>query len=422
MNKMKRRSFVQTASLAGFATVFSAREAAGALPEGSSYQTNKESDRQYWMAVMEKMASPVLKNWGEGTLKKNMPLEVAPNWGDRNKSTAYLEATGRLLAGIAPWFTLTEGDSKEIELRKRLQPQALAGLENCVNPGHPDYFLWEKEGQPLVDAAFLAHAFLRAPGALWQPLSKETKERFVAIFKQLRRVNPPYNNWLLFSAMVETFLCSIDEAYDLFRIKIALTKTNEWYVGDGWYADGPQFHFDYYNSFVIQPMLVDITSVLVAKNLAKKEEYEMALKRMQRHADILERFISPEGTFPAFGRSITYRTGVFQPLAQLCLMKQLPEHISPEQVRCALTAVMKRMFSSKAVFSKEGWLQLGFAGHQPDVADSYLNTGSMYLASLVFLPLGLPPTNPFWSGACQEWSSVKAWSGQPFKKDYAVSY
>ena len=33
---------------------------------------------------------------------------------------------------------------------------------------------------------------------------------------------------------------------------------NTWYKGDGVYGDGPPFHWDYYNSFVIQPMLLNI--------------------------------------------------------------------------------------------------------------------------------------------------------------------
>lgn len=41
----------------------------------------------------------------------------------------------------------------------------------------------------------------------------------------------------------------------------------------------------------------------------------LALERMQRFNIILERLISPEGTFPAFGRSIVYRMAAFQTLS-----------------------------------------------------------------------------------------------------------
>ena len=143
---------------------------------------------------------------------------------------------------------------------------------------------------------------------------------------------------------------------------------------------------------------------------------------MQRYSECLERIISPEGTYPAMGRSVTYRVGAFQPLAQVVLMEKMPEGVSYAQVRCALTAVMRRMFSAAGVFDEKGYLSLGFAGHQPDLADYYTNTGSLYNTSLGFLPLGLPADHEFWTAAPEKWTSQKAWSGEPFKKDYAVNY
>ena len=143
---------------------------------------------------------------------------------------------------------------------------------------------------------------------------------------------------------------------------------------------------------------------------------------MQRYASFQERYISPEGTYPVFGRSSTYRVGAFQPLVQLALENALPKEIAPAQVRCALTAVMKRIFNP-ATFTKEGWLRLGLTGdQQQQLADYYSNTGSMYITSLVFLPLGLPATHDFWSAGFTEWTQRKAWGGKAFAKDYAVDY
>lgn len=147
--------------------------------------------------------------------------------------------------------------------------------------------------------------------------------------------------------------------------------------------------------------------------------YPRALKRMQRYGMILERLVSPEGTFPVFGRSMTYRTGVFQPLALLAWREQLPEELPNGQVRAAMTAVIKRMFSDGRNYGKEGFLTLGFNGSQPQMADRYTNNGSLYMASLAFLPLGLPANHPFWTDAPQPWTSKKAWEGEEFPRDHA---
>jgi hypothetical protein len=151
-----------------------------------------------------------------------------------------------------------------------------------------------------------------------------------------------------------------------------------------------------------------------------QQQYEKALKRMQRYGVILERFISPEGAFPVFGRSMTYRLGVFQPLALLAWKENLPPELPEGQVRNALTAAMKRMFSVAGNFNAGGFLQLGFAGHQPALADSYTNNGSLYLTSEIFLPLGLPPNHPFWSSPAQPTTSQKAFHSAPFPKDHAI--
>ncbi|WP_374018085.1 DUF2264 domain-containing protein [Paenibacillus thiaminolyticus] len=75
--------------------------------------------------------------------------------------------------------------------------------------------------------------------------------------------------------------------------------------------------------------------------------------------------ISPEGTFPPLGRSLAYRCGVFQLLAQLAWLDQLPPSLSAAQVRCGLTAVMRRMLEAEGTFTADGWLTIGFCGHQP---------------------------------------------------------
>ena len=274
----------------------------------------------------------------------------------------------------------------------------------------------------MVDAAYIANSFLRAYDSLWMPLDSLTKERYISEFKQLRRVDPPYTNWLLFSATIETFLMKAGAGSDNYRINSALRKVEEWYVGDGWYSDGPSFAFDYYNSYVLHPMYVECLEVVTDKKqnwIAPRKRYETAVKRMQRFGMILERFISPEGTFPVFGRSITYRTGVLQPLALLALREELPESLPNGQVRAAMTAVIKRMFSSPANFNEKGFLRIGFSSYQPNIADWYSNNGSMYLASLAFLPLGLPANHPFWTDAPQPWTSKKAWEGDDFPKDHA---
>ncbi len=379
-------------------------------------------DRKYWTQLLYKISYPVIHNLANSTLKKNMPVELGPDYYLKADKVTYLEAVGRTAAGIAPWLALPDDNSQEGKMRRILREELIKGLQNGANPSNPDYLNFRTESQPLVDAAFLAHAFIRAPEQLWKPLDDLTKQRYVEEFKSLRTRKPGNSNWLLFAAMTETFLLTINEQYDTSRINEAIRKMDDWYVGDGWYSDGPSFAMDYYNSFVIIPMLTDVLKVLSDNNMATKGKYDSTVSRMVRHAEYQERIISPEGTYPPIGRSLTYRAGAFQVLSQVSLMQHLPPHISPAQVRCALTAVIKKQFEAKGTFDKNGWLQLGFAGHQPGMADQYTSTGSLYLCTVGFLALGLPANDKFWTDPAADWTSKKAWQGKPFKKDYKVNY
>jgi rhamnogalacturonyl hydrolase YesR len=382
----------------------------------------QNQDRAYWSNLAWKMASPVLSNMAEGKLQQNMLVEVSPSWDGRDKRVAYMEAFGRLMAGIAPWLALPDDGTEEGKIRRQLREWALKSYANAVDPESPDYLLWKGHGQALVDAAFIAESFLRAYEQLWVPLDDVTKKRYVEEFLQLRRVDPPYTNWLLFSSIIESFLAKAGESYDEYRVNSAIRKVEEWYTGDGWYADGASFSFDYYTSFVFHPMYLETLQAMkdagVRSRIDYKRYYDRALKRAQRHALILERFISPEGTFPVFGRSITYRMAAMQPLALMAQYQRLPEGVTNGQARAGLTAVMKRMFASGNNFNEKGFLTIGFSGRQPNIADSYTNNGSLYMTSLSLMPLGLPPAHPFWSDAPQDWTSKRAWSEQSFPKDH----
>ena len=386
-------------------------------------KTVQQSDRQYWCSLAYKMAQPVLENMAKGELQKNMQTEFSPSFDNRNKKVLYMECFGRLMAGVAPWLTLPDDATAEGKQRKQLREWALASYKNAVDPQSPDYLCWGIGGQNLVDAAYIAESFLRAYDTLWKPLDEVTKKRYLKEFAKLRHIDPPYTNWLLFSSTIESFMAKAGGDFDEYRVNSACRKVEEWYVGDGWYADGPVFAFDYYSSYVFHPMYLETLQAMVdAKvnsRLDYQKYYDRELKRCQKYSIILERFISPEGTFPAFGRSIPYRMATMQPLALMAWYQKLPSDLSNGQVRAALTKVLHRMFDQQNNFNEKGYLSIGFCGNsQKNVADWYTNNGSLYMTTLAFMPLGLPADHPFWTDAAQPWTQVKAWNNQQFPKDH----
>jgi hypothetical protein len=425
---MERRQFIAAAvGASALATSFGSDASAQTGVAPAAAGGNAPDDRAYMVDLLKRMAAPVLGPMSKGQLQARFKPELSPTWDGRPAKVAYLECFGRLIAGLAPWLALPDTDDAEGRLRVTLRRQAVASYAHSVDPASGDYLFGTGAGQALVDSSYFTNALIRAPKVLWDPLDAKTKARIVKEIKGLRSVSPPYTNWLLFAAMNEAFLLSIGEEWDPVRIDLAIRKMLEWYVGDGWYEDGPHFHFDYYGSYVIHPMMVEILEVLVKtdakfNSLKSKELLEQATKRMQRYGEHLERMVGPEGSFPPIGRSLTYRTAVFQPLGLLAWRRLLPKSLPEGQVRAATVAAQRAVFSNPTNFDDKGYLTIGFAGHQPSLADWYSNAGSMYLASLSLLALGLPATDTYWTSAPQPWTSKRAFAGAPFAKDYYVDY
>src|SRR6266496_1005142 len=319
---MKRRAFLEIA--AGSA-------AAAQVPPVA---TGPSPDREYWVGVLKRLADPVLTNLANGTLKARMPVEEGAGAGRR--PVTHLEAFGRLVAGLAAWLELPPDESAEGRVRDRYRGLLQRALAQAVDPTSPDFLNFTRDRQPLVDAAFLAQGLLRAPRALRDALDPPTREKLVRALESTRGIQPGFNNWLLFTATVEAALASLGASWDRVRVDYALRQHAQWYKGDGTYGDGPEFHWDYYNSFVIHPMLVDVLSACADEMPAWRDLAAREQARAMRYAAVQERLIAPDGSFPPIGRSIAYRCGAFHALAQAALRRRLPEGVSPAQVRGAL--------------------------------------------------------------------------------------
>jgi len=366
--------------------------------------------RNVWYRTLHKMTDPVFSALAEGRLRECMPVHFGQENRGRGPRVCHLEAVGRSLAGLGPWLAAEGLDGEEADMQNALFEKVVAGLAVGLDPQSPDRldFIYEnelRERQPLVDAAFLCHGMLRSGGNIWAALDRLTQQRLVDALQRSRKIIPPACNWLLFSSTIEVFLRSIGAEWDALRIEAAVRAHEGWYLGDGWYGDGPTFMTNYYNSFVIHPMLLDALAVLAQDDRLLPETRlesfhslsQTCLERAQQYILHQIRMVAPDGSFPALGRSITYRCGAFQLLAQLAWEDRLPENVSPGLSRTCLSRVIHRTLFHPDTFDEAGWLQLGLCGHQPELAEGYISTGSLYLATTAFLPLGLPASAPFWS-------------------------
>jgi hypothetical protein len=417
MATQSRRRFLKSTTALGVATAANALDTANA---GQPRATLLEKDRAYWAGLLEKIALPVVRNLSRRELRKSMPVEAA-NPLDRAAYT-HLEAFGRTVCGVSAWLTARAVDPQEARRQERFADWTRQSLDAATDPESPDFLNFHQGAQPLVDAAFLAQGILRAPAVLWEPLDARVKSHVIAALLSSRSIpTPTSNNWVLFAAMVEAALQTMGEKTIEERFENCVARMMGWYKGDGAYGDGEFFHFDYYNSFVIHPLLIDALAVLRRKDSQFDSAYSTELVRAKRYAQVLERWVAPDGSFPSLGRSTTYRFGAFHALAQIAWMRELPDGLKPAQVRSAMTSVIRKSAEAPGTFDDRGWLRIGFCGHQPTLAETYISTGSLYLCTAAFLPLGLPPSDEFWSAPSAPWTSQRIWSGQSIPADHAIS-
>src|SRR5213082_2254075 len=178
----RRRDFLKCAAALGARSVFSSpfpKLQAQAQP-GTPAEVK---ERSCWLAVLERLARPVLENLARGELKKNMPVEAANP--DRRKYT-HLEALGRLLAGIAPWLAAGGLNESETKQQQRFVSWAQASLDAATDPKSADFMNFHDGSQPLVDAAFLAQGILRAPEILWFGLDMRVRKQLIAALETPR--------------------------------------------------------------------------------------------------------------------------------------------------------------------------------------------------------------------------------------------
>lgn len=377
--------------------------------------------REEWIELLRKIALPVLRPLAEG----NLHAVLQPDLGrPEQRHTAPLEAFGRTVLGISPWLAAKGLPPEEEALRSETASLARAALARAVEPGGPDRMDFLDSGdsiQPIVDAAFLAAGLLNAWDELWEKSTPETRGNLLDAMRQIRRKKPCRSNWLLFGAAVESLLYRACGECDEMRVDYALTEFGgPWYAGDGLYSDGEDFHADYYNSFVIHPLLLRVLDTVGGLYPEWAALRGPALERARRYAVLQERTVAPDGSFPVVGRSVCYRMGAFYALADMARRGQLPPELSPAAVRCALDAVIRRCTEVPGTFRQDGFLAVGLCGGQPSLREPYINTGSLYFCTTAFAPLGLPPEDPFWSLPDEDWTGRKIWSGADCRADHAL--
>ncbi|MFK0006819.1 DUF2264 domain-containing protein [Paenarthrobacter sp. NPDC090520] len=335
-------------------------------------------------------------HWLEHIRNYSSPLKASPRLpghvtrdGERREG---METIGRSLLLAAPRIAGARGQDR-LALAEWYRGALLAGTDP-VGPERWPLGVTCKSPllgvtNSIVEAANIAFSLFIAREWLWDPFTESEKKQVAGWLRHHARLEVWGNNWQLFPAMAEGFLRSVGEDVSGCTGGRNVARVESWYLGDGWYTDGPEHAIDYYNAWAIHPYL------WAWYKMTGREETPDG----QRHLERLREFVSTQslmfatdGAVLHVGRSLAYRTAVLAAL--WCAEMSGVNPLSSAATRRLASGVLAN-FTAHGVGVDEP-LSLGWYGPHEGSCQAYSGFGSPYLAGIGFLGLALPPEHPVW--------------------------
>ncbi|MBJ9277636.1 DUF2264 domain-containing protein [Citrobacter amalonaticus] len=295
---------------------------------------------------------------------------------------ACMEGLSRALWGL---FPLMAGGAEVPFADKYIQAIKLG-----TDPQSPHY--WGDTGpydQRLVEMAAYGLGLALLPTRLTAAFSPSEQENLHRWLNQITDAQMPDSNWNYFAIIVQLGFKRAGLPYDQSAIDRRFALMEAYYLGDGWYSDGPGRPQDYYISMAFH------FYGLVYATLNPEDTARAATLR-ERARQFAEDFIymsAADGASVPFGRSLTYRFAMVAFWSAAAFAEL--DVFSPGIIKGVILRHL-RWWQQQPIFDRDGILTLGFAYPNLAMCEDYNSPGSPYWALKVFLILALPETHPFW--------------------------
>lgn len=338
-------------------------------------------NKQYFINLLNKIILPVKDCYSDGCAG----LNIGHTGAVYGNAVIPMEGFSRILWGLVPyWYGGgTDNGFEEIYIK---------GLTNGPDSGSGEY--WGNTGdydQKYVEMAAIAYGLILTPEKLWEPLTNTAKKRLADYLRNINYHKVPDNNWLFFPLLVNLALKRLGQPYNNEKIEYALTRIEEFYLGNGWYFDGNSKQRDYYIPFAIHFYSLIYSKVCCEED---KERCKLFRDRAAKFAGQFIYWFDEKGRALVYGRSLTYR---FAQAAfwSACLFADVP--VFDYSI---IKGILIRHFEewlSNPIFDKAGLLTIGYRYPNLNMSECYNAPGSPYWSLKTFILLALPDEHPFWS-------------------------
>ncbi|HEY3557930.1 MAG TPA: DUF2264 domain-containing protein [Kribbella sp.] len=333
--------------------------------------------RETWLSVADLLLDSLVPWFSANGAQVRLPGRGSWSGADCDG----LEGFARSFLLAAFRIAATEGDERLVERYARGLVAGAAGDWPRLTPC----------SQQMVEAAAIAVGLHESRAWLWDKLDVRAQTHIVDWLSGFVGSRTWDNNWRLFQVVGEQFLASVGAPFEQDDIDAGLDRMEDWYVGDGWYTDGPGQNFDHYIGWAMH-----LYPGLWTRMAGPSADGRLAVyrERLHRFLEDAVQLTGSDGAPVHFGRSLCYRMATAAPYWMGALLDATP--LTPGQTRRLCSGTL-RHFVDHGVPDEHGLLTLGWHHHFLPATQPYSGPASPYWASKGFLGLLLPADHDVWT-------------------------
>lgn len=284
-------------------------------------------------------------------------------------------------------------DGTDAEFRARTAAWFREGLVAGTKIGGPEY--WGPDSnysQVHVEMGLLCLALQIAPAQLWTPLARAEQDQVAHWLSSARHTGYVDNNHYFMGIHLLEFLHAqgYGQPGDAAQIDAFFDRLEYLHRGNGWFQDGINQSFDYYNAYAFNFYGLWWAHLHGGRNPTRARRWREWARSFTRD---YEHFFAASGEHPAFGRSITYRFNAVATFG-LTVLEDCTD-LPLGRIRRLCTRNVD-FFLRHPIFQDQDCLALGWLDRFDASAELYSGAGSPYWAAKGFSPLLLPPQHEFW--------------------------
>ncbi|MFO3905767.1 DUF2264 domain-containing protein [Enterobacter hormaechei] len=340
-------------------------------------KSNPLSSRQDLVAALNTLLAAVDTQFPAGSSRFSLGDTSAHYATD----VAQMEGLSRVLWGVFP--LMAAGDTTPFS------DKYIAAIKQGTDPQSAGY--WGETGpydQRLVEMAAYGLGLALLQDRLTERFSERELMNLHAWLNQITDAQMPDSNWNYFAIMVQLGFKRAGLPYDQQAIDRRFAMMDAYYLGEGWYSDGPGRPKDYYIS-----MAFHFYGLIYATISGDEARAEVLRQRSRLFAEDFIYMSAADGASVPFGRSLTYRFAMVAFWSAVAFSGL--EVFTPGIVKGIILRHL-RWWQQQPITDRDGILTLGFAYPNLAMCEDYNAPGSPYWALKTYLILALPESHTFW--------------------------